>query len=167
MLLQIKLFLSLFGSLCVYLPPLIHQNLRSIVSVATFPPLIKYFLVVSKMVGGHQEIFMHINQTLEKPPTLIPQTLIKQLRAFLGLASYYRKFIRYFAIIATLLTDVLKQEGFKWSEQSQQAFFTLKMALTQASVLALPYFSKPFILETDSSATGICAILSQEHHPIA
>ena len=71
------------------------------------------------------------------------------MRAFLGLASYYRKFIRHFAMIVAPLTNLLKREAFKWSEQSQQAFLTLKRALVQAPVLALPDFSKPFVLEID------------------
>ena len=52
-------------------------------------------------------------------------------------------------MIVAPLTNLLKREAFKWSEQSQQAFLTLKRALVQAPVLALPDFSKPFVLEID------------------
>jgi len=72
-------------------------------------------------------------------------TSIKQLRAFLGLASYYRKFIRNFAMLVTPLTDLLKKDVFHWSTKSQQAFDSLKTTLTYAPVLALPNFVKPFM----------------------
>jgi len=72
-------------------------------------------------------------------------TSIKQLRAFLGLASYYRKFIRNFVMLATFLTDLLKKDVFHSSTKSQQAFDSLKTTLTRAPVLALPNFVKPFI----------------------
>jgi len=94
-------------------------------------------------------------------------TSVKQLRAFLGLASYYRQFIHRFALLVAPLTDLLRKDNFAWSTQAQQAFLTLKIALSTAPVLALPDFSKPFILETDASGTGITAILSQEGHPLA
>jgi len=94
-------------------------------------------------------------------------TSIKQLRAFLGLASYYRKFIRNFAMLAAPLTDLLKKDAFHWSTKSKQAFDSLKTTLTHTPVLALPNFAKPFVLETDASGTGIGAILSQDSHPIA
>jgi len=56
-------------------------------------------------------------------------TSIKQLRAFLGLASYYRKFIKNFVMLATSLTDLLKKDVFHWSTKSQHAFGSLKTTL--------------------------------------
>ncbi|KAJ0810360.1 putative nucleotidyltransferase, Ribonuclease H [Helianthus annuus] len=96
-------------------------------------------------------------------------TSIKDIRSFLGLAGYYRRFIRHFAQVASPLTDLLKKsvEPFEWSSSAQEAFVTLKHLLSSAPVLRLPDFSKPFILETDASGTGIGAVLSQEHHPLA
>jgi len=96
----------------------------------------------------------------------VPSSL-RQLRAFLGLASYYRKFIRHFAVVAAPLTDLLKKDAFLWSDRSIEAFHLLKQALAQAPILALPDFSHPFVLETNASGSGIGAILSQAGHPIA
>jgi len=94
-------------------------------------------------------------------------SLIRKLQTFLGLASYYRKFIRHFAAMAVPLTDLLKNGAFKWSNRATKAFLNLKQALAQAPVLALPNFSHPFILKIDALGIGIGAICSQQGHLIA
>jgi len=54
-----------------------------------------------------------------------------------------------------------------WTEVQEQSFSALKKALTSAPVLAMPNFSKPFVIETDASGTGVGAVLMQQGHPLA
>lgn len=85
---------------------------------------------------------------------------IRSLRGFLGLAGYYRKFVRHFRIIARPLTNLLNKDTlFIWTSVHDSAFQALKMALSSGPVLALPDFSLPFHVETDASSSGIGAVL--------
>ena len=88
----------------------------------------------------------------------------QELQRFLGLASYYHKFIRNFASIARPLHHLTeKGRPFKWTSECNSAFCKLKQHLTTAPILVYPDFSRPFILDTDASNDGIGAVLSQEY----
>jgi hypothetical protein len=92
---------------------------------------------------------------------------LKELHSFLGLAGYYRRFVRHFGILSKPLTALLKKGSmFVWTSQHTTAFQALKDALVSAPVLALPNFALPFCLETDASNQGVGAVLMQGGHPI-
>ena len=97
----------------------------------------------------------------------------KELLQFLGLASYYRRFIPQFARIAHPLHRLTRKDiPFHWSSECQAAFETFKSRLISAPVLAHPDFSKDFVLKTDASYVGLGAVLSQlqddgKFHPLS
>ena len=96
-----------------------------------------------------------------------------EVKQFLGLSSYYRRFIKEFSAIAQPLTALTRSGvAFDWTKECQTAFDRLKRSLITAPVLCYPSFDSPFVLETDASIKGIGAILSQvqkddHRHPVA
>ena len=86
------------------------------------------------------------------------------MQSFLGLASYYLRFIQGFATIASPLHALTsKTREFLWNEACEEAFCRLKTALQEAPVLAYPIPEGTFILDTDASKEGIGALLSRIH----
>ena len=102
----------------------------------------------------------------------VPKT-IRQLRRFLGMVGWYRRFLHDYATLTFHLTELLtKKKGFKWNEDAQNAFENLKSVLTTAPFLAHPNCSKPFLLQCDASTVGVGGLLAQlddngDERPIA
>ncbi|CAM8931525.1 unnamed protein product [Rhodiola kirilowii] len=94
-------------------------------------------------------------------------TSLKHLHSFLGLASYYRRFVARYAHIAVPLTDLLRKDAYAWTHPADGAFEQLKVALSTTPVLALPNFNRPFVVQSDASGVGMGAVLLQEQRPLA
>ncbi|GJS00904.1 putative mitochondrial protein [Tanacetum coccineum] len=126
----------------------------------------KLYAKLSKCVFGtiHVEYLGHVilkegvstepNKVKAMQDWPIPTTL-KQLRGFLGLTRYYRRFIKGFASLSRPLTQLLKNNAFKWNLEAQLSFEALKKAMVEAPVLGLPDFNEPFVIETDASGVGL------------
>jgi len=105
--------------------------------------------------------------------SFFPPDNLKQLQQFLGLTSYYRRFVPGYAKIAFPLHALTRKKAqFLWSADCEAAFEVLKQKLVTSPLLAYPDFDKDFTLETDASKLGLGAILSQYQedgklHPVA
>jgi hypothetical protein len=93
--------------------------------------------------------------------------LMSTSRSFLGLAGFYRRFMKDFSTIATPLNELTKKGvPFSWGTRQENAFNMLKDKLTRAPLLQLPNFNKTFELECDASGIGLGCVLLQEQKPV-
>ena len=89
--------------------------------------------------------------------------LVSEIRGFLGLAGYYRRFIENFSKIAKPMTELLKKDTkFKWTEDCEASFLELKKHLTTAPVLTLPDIRKDLQVYCDASRLGLGSVLMQD-----
>ncbi|GBM42500.1 Retrovirus-related Pol polyprotein from transposon 297 [Araneus ventricosus] len=87
---------------------------------------------------------------------------IHDLRKFLGLCTYYRRFVKTFSAIARNLHKLTEDKSnFNWTDKCEKSFYSLKQALTSSPILTYPRTDKDFILDTDASNEGMGAVLSQ------
>jgi len=129
--------------------------------------------------GGELRTARSKTQLIESWPT---PTNAHEVRQFLGLASYYRRFVRDFATLAAPLSELLKEKDealrkkknrpIVWTARCQLSFETLKKALSNEPVLAQPRPRDPFVIETDASewAIGCCLLQADSNgvlHPVA
>ena len=88
---------------------------------------------------------------------------VKEVRSFLGLAGFYRKFIKNFSKICAPVTNLLRQdETFQWTKEHDQSFRDLKNAVRSAPVLISPNQNVPYVVHTDASGFAVGACLSQD-----
>jgi hypothetical protein len=97
-----------------------------------------------------------------------PPKSIHQVRSFLGLAGYYRRFIPNFSKILKPITELLKKDTkYVWSKECDEDFQTLKKLLNTSPVLAQPDITKPFDVYCDASGTGLGCVLMQDGQVIS
>jgi Reverse transcriptase (RNA-dependent DNA polymerase)/RNase H-like domain found in reverse transcriptase/Integrase zinc binding domain/Chromo (CHRromatin Organisation MOdifier) domain len=95
-------------------------------------------------------------------------TNLHELRSFLGLCNYFRKFVQGYSTLVLPLTNLTRATApWVWSADCVDAFQRVKQAMTSAPVLALPDFTKTFTVQCDASGYAIGSVLMQEGHPIA
>ena len=93
---------------------------------------------------------------------------VSEIRSFLGLAGYYRRFVEQFSLIAAPLTRLTRKGvKYEWSEDCEQSFQELKSRLTMAPVLALPTPGVEYVVFSDASRQGLGCVLMQEGRVIA
>ncbi|KAG8472933.1 hypothetical protein CXB51_035052 [Gossypium anomalum] len=97
-----------------------------------------------------------------------PPRSLTEVRSFLGLTGYYRRFVKGFSMIATPITKLLQKDvKFEWSEKCQKSFDQLKTYLTEALVLVQPESDKEFVIYSDASLLGLGCVLMQEGRVVA
>lgn len=170
--------LALFiDDLLIYSPTL-EQHEKDLREVLDILKSEKFYCKLSKCEFGKQELdFLGYtisatkgirvsDKHLEAVKNWQPPTTVHQLRQFLGMANFHRRFIRRYSHIAAPLTDLLrKEQTFNWTAEAQRAFEALQEALTSAPVVISPDYSKPFVIFTDASENemAIGAALMQDH----
>jgi hypothetical protein len=112
-------------------------------------------------IVSHEDVKVDPNKIKATMDWTIPKTL-KNLRGFLGLTGYYRKFVQNYVRIAAPLTTLTKKDAFSWTLEATKDFEQLKEVMCTTLVLTTPDFTKTFIVECDASGNGIGDVLMQE-----
>lgn len=172
-----KFVLVFFDDILVYSPDM-KTHLKHLETVLQLLHLHQFYANFKKCTFGSTRISYlgHIisEQGVAADPEKVEAMLqwplpksVTELRGFLGLTGYYRRFVKNYGQIARPLTDQLKKNSFDWNEAATSAFQALKAAVSALPVLVLPDFQQEFTVETDASGMGIGAVLSQNKRPIA
>ncbi|WMV58523.1 hypothetical protein MTR67_051908, partial [Solanum verrucosum] len=130
----------------------------------------KFWLTSVAFMGNvvSREGVMVYTQKIEAVKNWVRPSSVMEVRSFVGLASYYCRFVKNFASIATHLTNYTKKEiPFEWTEKCEDSFQKLKTLLTTTPILALPVEGKDFIIYCDASHSGLGDVLMQDKNVIA
>ncbi|KAD5802354.1 hypothetical protein E3N88_13714 [Mikania micrantha] len=172
-----RFILVFFDDILIYSPSM-QQHLHHLQTALELLQQHQFFAKLTKCCFGQAQV-LFLGHVVSSAGVQVDQDKIsaiqswpipvnvKEVRGFLGLTGYYRRFVRNYGIIAKPLTNLTKKEGFLWNDAALRAFNTLKEALMTAPILCLPNFSKPFTIECDASSEGVGAILTQDNHPVA
>ncbi|KAH9717133.1 hypothetical protein KPL71_021710 [Citrus sinensis] len=172
-----KFILVFFEDILIYCPSW-RSHLTHVKQAMEVLKQHQFFLKAIKCTFGQQELeyLSHIitshgvkvDETKIAAMVSWPQPKnISELRGFLGLTGYYRKFVQGYGVLARPLTNLLKKGQFEWNAEADKAFINLKKAMTSTPTLAMPNFNETFVIVTDASGDGISAILQQQGQPIA
>ncbi|GJY64481.1 putative reverse transcriptase domain-containing protein [Tanacetum coccineum] len=113
-------------------------------------------------------VFMDLMNRIEAIKSWAAPTTPMEVRQFLGLASYYRRFIEGFSLISKPLTKLTQKDNkYEWGKEEEEVFQTLKQKLCSAPILALPEGMKDFVVYCDTSLKGYGAVLMQREKVIA
>lgn len=123
------------------------------------------FLMQEMEYLGHKISINGISPSAEKIQAILKMPVPKNskgVKRFLGLGSYYRRFIPKFAERTTNMRRLTRSKvKFEWSQECQWEFEDIQMALTSKPIIAFPDWERPFVLSTDASKKGLGAVLSQ------
>ena len=172
-----KFILVFFDDILIYSPNW-HMHLEHVKQTFEILRHHTFFLKLKKCAFGQQELEylghivtahgVKVDQTKIQAMLDWPRpTNISELRGFLGLTGYYRKFVRNYGLLARPLTNLLKKGQFGWTAEAATSFKLLQQAMTTTPTLAMPNFQQPFTIESDASGDGIGIVLTQQGKPIA
>ncbi|CAL5378690.1 unnamed protein product [Camellia sinensis] len=120
------------------------------------------------LMGGLKGLMKEALKTLEAVVNWDRLTNVTEVRSFLGLAGYYRRFIEGFSLLAAPLTHLTrKNTKFEWTENCEKSFQELKKRLTSAPVLTIPLSGEGFIVYSDASHQGLGCVLMQHGKVVA
>jgi hypothetical protein len=116
-----------------------------------------------RTIIGHSQTAINHKKAATIAEWPVPE-MLKQVQSFLGTCNFWWKFIQGFSLITCPLHDLVRKDIlFEWTEGCQQAFDTLKHAITMAPVLKTPQEDLPYLVEIDASGIALGAVLSQQH----
>ena len=152
-----KFILVFFDDILIYSPTW-EQHLEHVQLTLVVLRQHQFYVKMSKCAFGKQELeyLGHIithrgvkvdEKKIEAMVAWPRPSNITELRGFLGLTGYYRKFVQGYGLIAQPLTNLLKKGNFQWNDETEATFLALKQAMTSIPTLAMPNFSEPFTLK--------------------
>ncbi|KAL6320971.1 hypothetical protein AAG906_010780 [Vitis piasezkii] len=163
-----QICVSIFYDILIYSPNW-NMHLEHVKQAFEILRQHQFFVKISKCAFGQQELEylghivtpqgVQVDQGKIKAMLNWPRpTNISELRGFLGLTGYYRKFVRNYGIIARALTNLLKKGQFAWTKDAETAFQALKQAMTSTPTLAMPNFNEPFVIESMLQEMGLVPV---------